>query len=96
MFPGNAGGTAADRSTDSDKRFTKGRVFRQSLLHQQIVISVGKYQSDRLSLEIRKLRERIEEQSNAPSDTMETILGDCRALLEELTKLIQKNNERNL
>lgn len=73
----------------------KGEYYRQSLLHQQIIISVGKYQSDRLSLEIRKLRESLEEHGNIPSEPLETVLRDCRALLEELMELIHRNSERN-
>ena len=38
----------------------KGEYFIESLLHQKICISVGKYQSDRLSLEIKKLRIALE------------------------------------
>ena len=38
----------------------KGEFYIQSLLHQEINIIVGKYQSDRLSLEIRRLRKRLE------------------------------------
>lgn len=38
----------------------KGKYFIQSLLHQEIKIAVGKYQSDRLSLEIRRLWERLD------------------------------------
>ena len=33
----------------------KGKYFIQSILHQEVKIAVGKYQSDRLSLEIRRL-----------------------------------------
>ena len=38
----------------------KGKYFIQSVLHQEVKIAVGKYQSDRLSLEIRRLWERLE------------------------------------
>ena len=37
----------------------KGEYFIQSLLHQKIEIYVGKYQSDRLALELKKLRENL-------------------------------------
>ena len=37
----------------------KGKYFIQSVLHQEVKIAVGKYQSDRLSLEIRRLWERL-------------------------------------
>ena len=39
----------------------KGRFFIEMLLHGEIRITVGKYQSDRLSLEIRRLRECLED-----------------------------------
>lgn len=34
----------------------KGQYFIQSLLYQKIEVIAGKYQSDRLSLELRRLR----------------------------------------
>ncbi|MCD8377162.1 MAG: hypothetical protein LUB59_00055 [Candidatus Gastranaerophilales bacterium] len=71
----------------------KGEYYRQSLLHQQITISVGKYQSDRLSLEIRKLREQVERLDNICPEATNEVLLDCRALLEELAELINKNSE---
>ena len=37
----------------------KGKYFIQSVLHQEVKIAVGKYQSDRLSLEIRRLCPRF-------------------------------------
>lgn len=37
----------------------KGEYFIQSLLHQKIQIYVGKYQSDRLALELKRLREAL-------------------------------------
>ena len=37
----------------------KGKYFIQSVLHQEVKIAVGKYQSDRLSLEIRRFHERL-------------------------------------
>ena len=38
----------------------KGEYFIQSLLHQELNIAVGKYKSDRLSLELKKMREVLE------------------------------------
>ena len=73
---------------------SKGEYYRQSLLHQQISITVGKYQSDRLSLEIRKLRERIEALSISIPDESDEVLQDCKALLEALVGLIGQGNER--
>lgn len=37
----------------------KGEYFIKSLLYQRIEISVGKYKSDRLALELKKLREAL-------------------------------------
>lgn len=68
----------------------KGEYYRKSLLHQEISISVGKYQSDRLSLELRKLRKSIEKLDSIDEDVSD-ILRDCKALLEELTELIDND-----
>lgn len=38
----------------------KGEYYRQSLLHQTINITAGRYHSDRLAMEIRKMRETLE------------------------------------
>lgn len=70
----------------------KGQYYIQSLLHQEIHIVLGKYQSDRLSLEIRRLREAIEGlYSHEESNDITHLLEDCRALLEELAALMRKN-----
>lgn len=66
----------------------KGQYYIQSLLHQQLNIVVGKYQSDRLSLEIRRLREQIE---NNVINTDTTVLEDCRAILKQLLELMEKD-----
>lgn len=66
----------------------KGEYFIQSLLHQKISISVGKYRSDRLALELKKLREALE----LTSDT-DGIVDECRALLSQLQEVITDNQE---
>ena len=68
----------------------KGEYFIQSLLHQNICISVGKYQSDRLSLEFKKLREVLETVSDI--DEMVDIANECKALLNQLI-IITKDNQ---
>ena len=60
----------------------KGEYFIQSLLHQRIEISVGKYQSDRLSLELKKLREALEKVSD--NEEIADIVIECQALLKQL------------
>ena len=74
---------------------SKGEFYIQSLLHQEINIIVGKYQSDRLSLEIRRLRERLEEISQQDENALYEPLTECKALLTELMDLMQKNETKN-
>ena len=70
----------------------KGKFFIQSVLCQRINIAVGKYQSDRLSIEIRRLRESFDA---AGTDEMEQTeaLKDCRALIEQLIGIIGTQKE---
>lgn len=68
----------------------KGQYYIQSLLHQQINIVVGKYQSDRLSLEIRRLREQIEKMSESVATVDVIVLEDCRAILKQLLYLMER------
>jgi len=67
----------------------KGQYCIQSLLHQKIRIVVGKYQSDRLSLELRRLREAIEKLSDKEENQISPQLEECKALLSELQDLMQ-------
>lgn len=68
----------------------KGEYYIQSLLHQQINIVVGKYQSDRLSIEIRRLRDQIEKIDNFIDDNTVITLMDCKALLSQLLGLMER------
>ena len=67
----------------------KGEYFIQSLIHQKICISVGKYKSDRLSLEFKKLRETLDNLS--VNDDVEEVLYECKVLLEEMQKVTTDN-----
>lgn len=69
----------------------KGQYYIQSLLHQQINIVVGKYQSDRLSLEIRRLRERLDGLNQVDPHKRNKVLTDCKALLEQLAEIMDNN-----
>lgn len=69
----------------------KGQYFIQSLLHQRLSIAVGKYQSDRLSLEFKKLRVALDSISET-EETTET-LKECKTLLNELLKVTSENTE---
>ncbi len=66
----------------------KGEYFIKSLLYQRIEISVGKYKSDRLALELKKLREAFE---SAECET-ET-LCECKALLKQLQEVMADNEK---
>ena len=68
----------------------KGEYFIQSLLHQKICISVGKYQSDRLSLEFKKMREALETLTDI--DDIADVVIECRALLEQLQTVTADNH----
>lgn len=72
----------------------KGQYCIQSLLHQKIRIVVGKYQSDRLSLELRRLREAIEKLNDKEENQISPQLEECKALLSELQDLM-RNAEIN-
>lgn len=72
---------------------TKAEYIIQSLLKQEINIAVGKYQSDRLSLEFHKLRMALE-LAPATCETEKT-LKECKALLTELQTVISDNENSN-
>lgn len=66
----------------------KGQYFIQSLLHQNIQIAVGKYQSDRLSLEIKHLRKAVDEAIKDQNLTeLRYLLSDIQALLQQLQSI---------
>lgn len=73
----------------------KGQYFIESLLHQEIHIAVGKYQNDRLSLELRRLRETIEAISFNKDEDISNLLCDCEALLDQLLLVVtqEENTE---
>lgn len=63
----------------------KGEYFRQSLLHQQIRITAGRFHSDRLALEIRRLRETLE--LTKDNKEAEQTLKACNALLKQIEEI---------
>jgi len=67
----------------------KGEFFIRSLLHGRIEIIVGKYQSDRLSLEIRRLREEIGNVPQTDEKTLNEALRACEALLVQLLAVME-------
>lgn len=70
----------------------RGRFYIESLLTQEIKITLGKYQSDRLSLELRKLRECLGELKK--SENSVELIEDCMALLNQLKEITDKTNQK--
>ena len=70
----------------------KGKFFIDSVLYQKIGIAVGKYQSDRLSLELRRLREQLEKK-NLCVEELNEILSECRALVKQFLEIVKANEE---
>lgn len=68
----------------------KGEYCRQSLLNQKIEINAGKYQSDRLSIEIKRLRELTEQ---IPQEQFQDLLQEIKALLGQLIMILADNYE---
>lgn len=72
----------------------KGKFFIEALLHSEIKIAVGKYQSDRLSLELKRLREQIENlKVDKNSQEKFYLLSDCKAILEQVYAIVSKESE---
>ena len=75
---------------------SKSDYYIKTFLGQKINIVVGKYQSDRLSLEFKRLREAINNlaEDNLNED-LEKLLLETKSLLIELKPLVeeQKKNE---
>ncbi|HYE09405.1 MAG TPA: hypothetical protein VEF53_04440 [Patescibacteria group bacterium] len=70
----------------------KGEYFIQSLLYNNISVTGGKYQSDRLSLELSRLKEELHRLSVINSFYKEiTTFQECKALLEEILKVTSTN-----
>ena len=68
----------------------KGEYCRQSLLNQKIEINAGKYQSDRLSIEVKRLRELIKQ---IPEEQFQDLLQERKALLGQLIMILADNYE---
>ena len=73
----------------------KGKYFIQSLLHQEVKIAVGKYQSDRLSLEIKRLWECLDGVETENEEIYE-MLADCRELMKQVIKITDNSQRTRL
>lgn len=63
----------------------KAEFMIRSMLEQQIGIRVGKFESDRLSLEIKRLHTALGKTS-VPENAVSLLL-ECRALLEQIIRI---------
>ena len=63
----------------------KNEFMIRSMLESRIEIRAGKFASDRLSLEVRRLRESLTA-AKAPEEVTELLL-ECRALLEQVIRI---------
>jgi len=70
--------------------------YRAALTECEVNITVGKYQSDRLGVELARLRVQMQSLSerNNP-DEMTELLLDIKVLLSELLALVKKGGEEN-
>lgn len=95
--------TISFRMSSDERRLLESRIkvsnlskrefFVQMLLHSNINIRVGKYESDRLSLELKRLREKL---TTAIVDDnnieVKDVLLDCKLLSQTLLKVIEHGN----
>lgn len=70
----------------------KGEYLIETLLKQDISIRVGKYESDRLSLEMARLSEVLNTCSVDSEDGMK-VLNECKLLFQELIQLMHKESD---
>lgn len=71
----------------------KGKYILESVLHQKISIAVGKYHTDRMSLELQKLRMALE---RADGKEEQQVLEECKCLLEQLLEISRESVENDL
>lgn len=75
---------------------SKSDYYIKTFLGQEINIAVGKYQSDRLSLEFKRLREAVEKIDLAETDENYDLLLECKSLLTELKPCVEEKKTNEL
>ena len=93
--------TIAFRVSDEERDEIKAKVaisglpigvfLLESVMNQKIYIAVGKYQSDRLSIEIRRLREQLETTTESLEEVNQ-VIQRCICLIEQLLKVIENED----
>lgn len=69
----------------------KNEFMIRSMLEQCISIRVGKFESDRLSLEVRRLKDVLNG-VKVPEEAVDLLL-ECRALMEQLLQITNAEKE---
>ena len=73
----------------------RGTYFIQSLLHQKINIVAGTYGSDRLSLELKRLRESLEKIKTNEKETQEVLI-QCKTLMKQFIEIVEQSNVQDI
>jgi hypothetical protein len=71
----------------------KGDYLIRILYGETIVIRAGKYQSDRLAVELKKLRTALEKVSDL--EEIRDAVEKCSALLEEMIRISTKTSDKD-
>ena len=69
----------------------KNEFMLRSMLEQRIEIRVGKFESDRLSLEVRRLKDALNG-VKIPEEAVNLLL-ECRALMEQIIRITNAEKE---
>ena len=69
----------------------KNEFMIRSMLEQHISIRAGKFESDRLSLEVRRLKDALNG-VKVPEEAVNLLL-ECRALMEQLLQITNAEKE---
>ena len=70
----------------------KNEFMIRSMLEQRIEIRVGKFESDRLSLEVRRLKDALNS-VEVPEEAIPLLL-ECRALMEQFIRITNRTVDR--
>lgn len=71
----------------------KNEFMIRSMLEQRISIRAGKFESDRLSLEVRRLKDALKDVQ--PPEEATNLLLECRALLEQVIQITNAEKEES-
>ena len=85
-----------ERATIEAKAFVSGlpkaEFYLNCILGDEITVKPGRYESDRLAVELKRLRLELQNINSGEDEDLFRVILECRALLEELN-LLQKKLE---